>query len=127
MKLYRLLTVAALLASFTVTQVPAPVQCQMSLGLPRVVCAMPCCKLRTTFPTPCPLVRPATHQDALIPSSQAVVSGVELATTWGAAFVSNPLVKVSNLRSPIETFTSLLLELRPMGRAPPLEYILVSA
>jgi len=127
MKLLRFLTIATLLAGFTVAQVPTPAKCQMALGLPSLLCAMPCCKTPAGIPVQCPLVRPGAHQEAITPSSHIAVSGMELAATWGAALVSGPVLKASYLRSTVETFTSLLLSSRPIGRAPPLEYILFSA
>jgi hypothetical protein len=126
MKLFRFLTVASLLASFTVAQVPTSAKCQMLMGLPNFLCSMPCCKTHPTVPAKCPQVRTAPQTDAIAPSTHAINHELQQVAAWGSQILS-PIFNVSTLRKIVVNCTSLLSQSRPVGRAPPLEYITFSA
>jgi len=127
MRPVRVLTIGSLILGLFFAQLASPAACQMALGFPATHCAMPCCKTHTPVPLKCPQVRSTTRPDAISPSTRALSSGLELAVTWGSALLSNPIFKVSYLKSAAQSFTTLLLGIRPYGRAPPAESILFSA
>ena len=127
MRAFRSITVASLLAGLALAQAPSPAMCQMALGLPSVLCAMPCCKAHPAVPAKCPLVRPAQNHDAINPSSRVFKLGLELAAAWDSVISASPVFKVTTLKSVVVSCTSLLIGPRPTGRAPPLDYILFSA
>ena len=125
MRLFRFFAVTPFIAGLLAAQVPTQGYSQMSAGFPAVLTAMPRCK--THVPVPYPLLRSFINPGAVSLSAPAFSQGLESGVSWSSIAFPSPVFKASFLKSLVDSCAALLLSSRPIGRAPPINYILFSA
>lgn len=127
MKVARVILAVTALASLVVSQVPAPVHCQMGFGTVLAQsCPMPCCKAKLPMPN-CPFLKATAPRDFIASSAPVLDSAlVPLSTTLQITVPGlHPLSQV--LASLTAAIQILFAGPPPSVRAPPSDVHLLDA
>jgi len=125
MRTIRFFLASALLSSIVIAQFPAVADCQIILGSAFANCVMPCCK---SIPMPkCPHVRAVTPKDSIAASPISFTTHLQALFTLASGRLLQPVLHEFTLERFFATCRSRLVARTLPARAPPSEYILLSA